>query len=356
MNLFGGIGGDANWFLNRNMNKVNNLVLNVCSGLIKIGNRIFPVDKKSGECDYYSYNNVSFAYENSGDYFVKKAGDNPIINNGIDSFVCINESEKLDAYSGEFKSYSLKDVRKSINLSQDELNWINKKVEFADYLNIEKNNINDFLMNGVYENNLNIDNSTYLDDSVIMCSPFLFLGTCININDEYIRVNGCLTENPLFCNLGVMCEFNVNCVFKLLSYASSVFDDISISYCSRKIGGHKKYVGSLANLTMFVRFKNIWFLVSFDLVEIFRQFVDFVRELSNDFDKKNVELDIKMPSLSYFKKSILLARRYIKAFLMILRSFAIGYEVLNEWMSVVNKLTVDLSSCSVGISAYATLN
>jgi hypothetical protein len=351
MELFGGIGGDANWFLNRNIRNtvVNKYITNVCSGMLKVGNRLLPVNLKSGEHKYYSNKNVSCAHENDGEYFVNKLGDNPIIYNSKDKFICIKSG-------GDVFDYVFSDVdnAKELKLSNSEINWINSKVEFADYLNIPHEDVNDVLINGMSADDT--PNDVYLDDSVKMFSPFLFAGSYVNLNDEYCRVNGSFMQNPWFCKMGIICEINCDFILNGLAYMMPILNGVSVSYCSNKVGKYNKFTNSLANLTVFIKFEKIWFLVSFDLVEIFRQFVNFVRELSNNFNQKTTTQDVSIMSKEYWKQVLSSLHNYVKAIFLILRSFSIGYEIINECMSVLNKVSLDLSSCSLGVSAYATYN
>ncbi len=353
MELFGGIGGDVNWFLKRNINNrvVNKCIAEVCSGMLKVGNRILPVDLKNGECDYHAQQSVSYAYKNDDEYFVNTLNDNPIVYKDEDRFICVKSGG--DVFDNKFTDVN--DV-KELKLSNDELNWINSKVEFANYLRIPYDNVNDVLKNGIDANGIYIPKDVYLDSSVKMFSPFIFLGKYTNLNEEYSKVNGSLVQNPCFCNIGAMLEINCDFILSGIAYMMPIFDGASVSYCSNKIGKYNKFTSSSANLTVFFKFEKMWFLVSFDLVEVFKQFVNLVRELSNDFDKKIVTKNSSIMSKEYWQQVLHSLHGYIKAVFVILRSFAIGYEVVNEWITIMNKVSLDLSSCSLGVSAYATYN
>jgi hypothetical protein len=351
MELFAGIGGDSNWFLNRNIKNVplNKLINNVCSGLIKNGNRVIAIDKKSGECDYYAYKKVSFGYKNGNDYFVKYNNDNPIVYKGDDQFIC---TKKGDFFDNIFKT---KDIDQ-VSLSDEQIDWINKKVELSQYLGIKSDKVNNLLTCGIDVNDIELSDEMYFNGTVNTVNPFVFLGVSKAINEEYKIVNGSLMENDWFCNTGIICELNANIIFKCLSYLNPAFEDLSINHYSNPIGDPKKYSSSLVNITLFVKFKNIWVLVSLDLMEIFRQFVDFVRELSIDVEKKTVTLDVKIMSIEYWKRAFSELRKYTKVVFMILRSFSIGYEVCNELFSMLAKVNLDISSCSLGVSGYLTMS
>lgn len=351
MDIFGGIGADADGFINRNTSNVNSCLSNICEGLLKIDNRVYMINQQRQNRQYYAESSVSRAYKNDGEYFVENLQDNPFVyDNNRDKCMVIGDE------SGDMNHKVTFDNNvKTIGLTNDAIEYINDNVDLLNELGFDDSSkLCDFEDNGLNFNEFkDMKNEYYYNKNTFMANGFLYFGFGSNVNEEYHNINGTNMENPLFCQGGVIFEAYPDYFIRLLADKYSVFNYTRTSYCSEKMGKYSNYSDKFIIMTSFLKFKRLWLFVSIDLKLLLQEFIVFMRSdgIHGISDKEVKKLENIKFSLSYAVTLLKGLSKYLQSFLWILRSFGVGYEMYDTLF----KLSCDFSSCSIGISAYKNL-
>lgn len=344
MEIFGGIGADADTFINRNISNVISYVSNVCDGLIKINNYAYMVNQKQ-ELNYYSRDNVSAAYVIDEEYFIKDNTNNPIIYDRNNNKYILVGDEQVGMDNKVVNVLNAKHIK----LSTDEIEFINDFQLLSRELNIDDQF--DLFDNGI-NNTDEISDEGYINKNIYMLNAFIYWGFGFDLNNNYENVNGINMENSFFCQGGLIFEFYPDYLMKMLSDGLNL-KYFRTSYSSERIGKYSNYSDKLIMMTVFLKFKRLWVIVSIDLKLLISELIIYMRSTSNTRMYKNKVQEINKVEFSFAYFMSLLNRifKYFKGLLWILRSFSIGYDMYNTLL----KLSCDVSSCSVSLSAYQNL-
>ncbi len=336
--IFGGIGGDADGIINKNTNSVLPAVLNLCDGFTRIGNRVYSVNVKENVDDYYSLKQVDYCLKINNQYVLQQANQNPIIydSNDDEKVIIIKKSNTASSGNVYKPDGKLKEID---DLGQVDI--INNKLEVCRQLDMKMKEFNEvFSEDGLLDNYKFTENMMY-NNPIAMMNGFVYFGSYWDMNDRCMNLNGSDLNNPYFCQVGCMLEFYPDFLLKKLNKG------IRSSVCSQQLSFDSNYNQKFVILKLFVKFDKLWFSVSVDLRALLYDIIQSIREF-NFQGTQNQENSISMSSFINYLSSL---KSNLKTYLLILRTFSIGFEIFD----VLFELSTDFVSSSIGVSAYKNL-